>query len=95
MLICIRTSNSTKYEKGVITDARLDEAVRRVLTAMEFVAAPPAAPSKFTAQDEENLHAVARDCITAVTDEGIAAKCDRGTLRQARRKGNAAIYHCI
>ena len=61
-----------QYNKGVITDGRLDEAVRRVLTAMEFVSSPPANPAVFSEQDEINLKAVARDCITAVCDDGVS-----------------------
>ena len=60
-----------QYEAGVITDERLDEATRRVLRAMEFVAAKADVTAEFTSEDEANLHAVARDCITAVNDEGV------------------------
>ncbi len=62
-----------QHEAGVITEERLNEATRRVLAAMEFVANAPANPAEFTAEDEANLHAVARDCITAVLDDGIPA----------------------
>ncbi|MBR5307220.1 MAG: hypothetical protein IKU43_00495 [Clostridia bacterium] len=65
-----------QYECGVITNERLNEATRRVLKAMEFVAAEPANPSVFTEQDEANLNAVARDCITPILDEGIEVKLD-------------------
>ena len=63
-------------EKGIITDERINEAARRVLKAMEFVASKPANPTVFTEQDEQNLHNVARDCITPVCDDGICAKLD-------------------
>ncbi|MBR5307219.1 MAG: hypothetical protein IKU43_00490 [Clostridia bacterium] len=65
-----------QYELGIITDERLDEATRRVLKAMEFVAAEPANPSEFTEQDFENLKNVSRDCVTAVLDNGVNAKLD-------------------
>ena len=65
-----------QYEKGVITEERLNEAARRVLNAMEFVAAEPANPSVFTEKDEENLNNVARDSITAVLDDGLSASLD-------------------
>lgn len=65
-----------QYEKGVITDERINESARRVLRAMEFVASKPANPTVFTEQDEKNLHNVARDCITAVCDDGLSAKLD-------------------
>jgi len=63
-----------QYELGIITDERLDEATRRVLRAMEFTASTPAKPSEFTQQDVENLRCVARDCITAVVDDGVTAE---------------------
>jgi len=79
-----------QYEVGVITDERLNEAVRRVLAAMEFVSERAAVTAEFTAEDEANLHAVARDCITAVCDEGIGAKLcgkDEDKLFVIVRKG--------
>ena len=63
-----------QYEKGVITEERLNEATRRVLTAMEFVAAKADVTAEFTSEDEANLHAVARDSVTAVLDDGLSAK---------------------
>lgn len=61
------------YKDGLFTEERLDEAVRRVLVAQEFVGQTPKEPTIFTEKDEEMLHNVARDCITAITDEGITA----------------------
>lgn len=61
------------YKDGLFTEERLDEAVRRVLVAQEFVGQIPEDPTTFTEKDEETLHNVARDCITAITDEGITA----------------------
>lgn len=64
------------YKDGAFTEERLNEAVRRVLKAQEFVNAKPKNPTKFTAHDEATLRNVARDCITAVTTDGLAAKLD-------------------
>lgn len=61
------------YKDGVFTEDRLNEAVRRVLTLQEFVGTKPENPTEFTEEDEALLHSVAKDCITAVCDEGITA----------------------
>jgi beta-N-acetylhexosaminidase len=61
------------YKDGVFTEERLNEAVRRVLNLMEFVATEPETPLVITKEDEENLAAISRDCITAVCDEGLTA----------------------
>ncbi|MBE7042372.1 MAG: hypothetical protein E7399_02640 [Ruminococcaceae bacterium] len=61
------------YEDGAFSEERLNEAVRRVLTAQDFVAQKPENPTVFTEEDEKTLYRVAQDCITAVTDEGVPA----------------------
>ena len=61
------------YHDGVFSKERLDEAVRRVLTLQEFVGTEPKTPTEFTDEDEKLVNAVARDCITAVCDDGITA----------------------
>lgn len=61
------------YKDGVFTEERLNEAIRRVLALQEFVGQEPANPTVFTAEDEELLNNVARDCVTAVTDDGVSA----------------------
>ncbi len=61
------------YKDGMFTEERLNEAVQRVLKAQEFVGSKPQNPTPFTTEDEETLKNVARDCITAVCDEGIGA----------------------
>lgn len=60
------------FEDGVFSEEQLDNAARRVLRAQEFVGTKPENPTEFTEKDEETLHLVARDCITAVCDEGIS-----------------------
>lgn len=64
------------FKDGAFTVERLDEAVRRVLKAQEFVGTKPENPTEFTKEDEKLLYSIARDCITAVTDEGVSAKLD-------------------
>ena len=64
------------YKDGAFTIDRLNEAVRRVLKAQEFVGSKPQNPTPFTKQDEETVHNIVRDCITAITDEGVSAKLD-------------------
>jgi beta-N-acetylhexosaminidase len=61
------------FENGMFTEERLDEAVRRILTIMEFVEAKKNVIPEMTEQDVENLKNITRDCITAVTDEGVPA----------------------
>lgn len=59
------------YNNGAFSEERLNEAVRRVLTAQEFVSQKPENPTVFTEDDKDNLYRVAKECITAVTDEGV------------------------
>lgn len=54
------------FEDGVFSEERLDEAVRRVLTAQEFVGKQQGI-CPFSQQDYEKLDNLAADCITAVT----------------------------
>lgn len=61
------------YEDGAFTEARLNEAVRRVLAAQAFVGERAGQPDLMTDADVENYYAIASDCITAVTDPGVAA----------------------
>ncbi|MBR3941756.1 MAG: hypothetical protein IKJ55_00230 [Clostridia bacterium] len=61
------------YKDGVFTEQRLNEAVRRVLALQEFVGTEPENPTEFTKEDEALLNHVARDCITAITDDGVSA----------------------
>lgn len=75
-----RTSNRKNYEMlvknyrdGAFTEERLNEAVRRVLAAQAFVGEQPEHPDLLTDADVENYYAIARDCITAITDPGVDA----------------------
>ena len=64
------------YKDGMFTEERLNEAVRRVLKAQEFVGTKPKNPTPFTEEDEKLLNNVARDCITAVCDDGVSTALD-------------------
>ena len=61
------------YKDGMFTEERLNEAVRRILAAQEFVSQKPENPTVFTEEDRVLLESVARNCITAITDEGVTA----------------------
>ena len=61
------------YRDGMISDDRLDEAVRRVLAAMDFVDGELDGNELFTDHDKELVYDIAKDCITAVTDDGFDA----------------------
>ncbi len=61
------------YKDGLFTEQRLNEAVRRVLKLQEFISQKPENPTEFTKDDEKLLSDVAKDCITAVTDEGVSS----------------------
>ena len=61
------------YKDGAFTEERLNEAVRRVLALQEFVGTEPENPTEFTKEDEALLNNVAKDCITAITDDGVPA----------------------
>ncbi len=61
------------YRDGMFTEERLDEAVRRVLALQKFVAEREKNRVTLTDRDIECLNNVTRDCITAITDEGVEA----------------------
>lgn len=61
------------YKDGMFTEERLNDAVRHVLALQDFISQEPENPTEFTAEDEEILNNVARDCITAITDDGVCA----------------------
>lgn len=63
------------FEDGVFSEERLNEAVRRVLKAQEFVSQQQGI-CPFTADDREKLESIAADCITAITN-GEEAKIEK------------------
>lgn len=64
------------YRDGAFTEERLNEAVRRVLAAQEYIGSQPEKPDLFTQEDLETYTNIAKDCITAVTDPGVDAALD-------------------
>lgn len=64
------------YEDGMITDERLDEAVRRVLALQNRLAEIPEAVDVFTEEDQVLYDSIARESVTAVCDEGVGATLD-------------------
>ena len=66
------------YQDGMFTEERLDEAVRRVLKAQEFVGAAPETQEPLNDEDLAIFDSMAKDCITAVCDEGVDAALPAG-----------------
>ena len=64
------------YHTGVITQERLDEAVRRVLIAQE-IATKPATQDKLTEKELVCLDRLNSDSVCAVTEEGVTPAIDR------------------
>ena len=64
------------YNRGLLSDARLDEAVKRVLATQEKVLNQPA-PVEITEKDLENFNNINKDSICAITDDGLDAALDR------------------
>ena len=64
------------YEDGMFTEERLNEAARRVLKLHEFIAAEPECNDPFTEEDRAVFDCMAKDCITAVCDEGVSPALD-------------------
>ena len=63
------------YEQGIITDERLDEAVRRVLEAQHKTLSLPKV-TEITDEDIENFNSINRDFIFAKCDEGLTPALD-------------------
>ena len=69
------------YYDGRIEDARLNEAVRRVMAAERWCAEEPEAPIPVPENIAEVMENVARDCITAVCAEGVPTAIDTESRR--------------
>jgi hypothetical protein len=59
------------YNEGLITEERLNAACERVLNYAEQFAKPGENPYPVPENIDEILSTVARDCITAICDEGV------------------------
>ncbi len=70
------------FRDGMFTEERLDEAVRRVLALQQFVGTEPEDPTEFTSEDERLLNDLAKDCITAVCDDGVSAALDNNSKKR-------------
>ena len=64
------------YNEGVITDARLDEAVTRVLAAQHKTLATPEY-TELTEQDLIDFEKINTDSVFARTDEGVSLSLDK------------------
>ena len=63
------------YYDGAFSEERLNEAVRRVLAVQQMLGSAPDS-FEFTDADRIALDNVAKDCITAITDDGVTAALD-------------------
>ena len=68
------------YKNGLFSEERLNEAVRRVLKAQEFVSKEPECSDPFTQEDRAVFDCMAKECITAVCDEGVDAALEEGKV---------------
>lgn len=64
------------FEDGMFTEERLNEAARRVLKLLEFLGAEPETDAPLTEEDRAMFDCMAKDCITAVCDNGVAPALD-------------------
>ncbi len=64
------------YKEGLISDDRLDDAVRHVMAAEEASAKEPVAPYPVPENIDEILEAIGRDCITADCKDGVKPSID-------------------
>ena len=69
------------YNRGLISDERLDDAVRRILETAEKFDREPENPYPVPENIDEILSSIARDSITALCDDGVDAKIDPDTRR--------------
>lgn len=67
------------YNEGIITDDRLDEAVRRILEAQHKVFEMETTHTEITDKDIKDFDKINRDSVCAITDDGfdIAIPCDK------------------
>jgi len=64
------------YADGMFSEERLNESARRVIALQNRLAEIPEAVDVFTEEDQKLYDSIARECITAVTDEGVSAALD-------------------
>lgn len=64
------------YRDGMFSEERLNEAARRVLALQAELGAKDELIPEFSEDEKVILDNIARDCITAITDEGVSASLD-------------------
>lgn len=64
------------YADGLFSEERLNESARRVVELQSRLAQIPEAVDVFTEEDQVLYDSIARECITAVTDEGVSPALD-------------------
>lgn len=64
------------YRDGLFSEERLNEAASRVLALQAELGAKADVIPEFTDSDRNCLDMIARDCITAISDEGISASLE-------------------
>lgn len=67
------------YQRGMFSEERLNESVRRVIDLQNKLAEIPEAVDVFTEEDQKLYDSIAAASITAVCDEGVNAKLDSDT----------------
>lgn len=64
------------YADGMFSEERLNQAARRVIELQNRLAKIPEPVDVFTQEDQALYDSIARECITAVTDEGVSPALD-------------------
>lgn len=64
------------YADGMFSEERLNQAARRVIELQNRLAQIPEPVDVFTEEDQVLYDSIARECITAVTDEGVSPALD-------------------
>ena len=70
------------YLDGAFDEARLNQAVRRVLTLQEFANPEKHPPLEITEEQRRAPAAAAEDCITVIADEGVCPHLDDPARRR-------------
>lgn len=65
------------YADGMFSEQRLNQAARRVIELQNRIARIPEPVDVFTEEDQALYDSIARECITAVTDEGVDPALDK------------------
>ena len=66
----------SSFERGILSEERLDEAVKKILETQEKVANLPEV-AELTEKDIETFNMINKDSVFAKTDEGVSVALDR------------------